>query len=96
MEQANQGFHELEPAVKDMDMDTMDTVAEEVSKDIKEKAKNALAVHLRSAMEDGNKEGIEQIKDARNKINSAKSVEELSNILGEFGYEDDEIKDILG
>ena len=96
IEQANQGFHELEPAVKDMDMDTMDTVAEEVSKDIKEKAKNALAVHLRSAMEDGNKEGIEQIKDARNKINSAKSVEELSNILGEFGYEDDEIKDILG
>jgi hypothetical protein len=96
IEQANQGFHELEPAVKDVDIDSMDMVAEEVSKDIKEKAKNALAVHLRSAMEDENKEGIEQIKDARNKINSAKSVEELSNILGEFGYKDDEIKDILG
>ena len=96
IEQANQSFHELEPAVKDIDIDATDIVAEEVNKDTKEKAKNALAVHLRSAMEDRNKEGIEQIKDARNKINSAKSVKELANILGEFGYEDNEISDILG
>ena len=31
IEQANQGFHELEPAVKDVDMDAMDMVAEEAS-----------------------------------------------------------------
>jgi hypothetical protein len=96
IEQANQGFHELEPAVNNIDMDTMNMVAEEVSTDEKEKAKNALAIHLRSAMEDGNKEGIEQIKDARSKINSAKSVKELASILGEFGYKDNEISDILG
>jgi len=96
IEQANQGFHEVEPAVKDMDMDTMDIVAEEISEDVKEKAKNALAIHLRSAMADKNQEHIDEIKNARDRINNAKSVQELANILGEFGYEDNEIKDILG
>ena len=96
IEQANQGFHELEPAVKDIDMDTMDMIAEEVNDDMKTKAKNALAIHLRSAMADKNQEHIDEIKNARDRINNAKSVQELANILGEFGYEDDEIEDILG
>ena len=94
IDQANQGYHELEPSVKDID--AMDMVTEEVSANKKTKAKNALAIHLRSAMEDGNKENIEQVKDARDRINSTKSVDELVNILGEFGYKDDEIEDILG
>ena len=94
IDQANQGFHELEPSVKDID--AMDMVTEEVSANKKIKAKNALAIHLRSAMEDGNKENIEQVKDARDRINNTKSVDELVNILGEFGYKDDEIEDILG
>jgi methyl-accepting chemotaxis protein len=94
IDQANQGYHELEPSVKDID--TMDMVTEEVSANKKTKAKNALAIHLRSAMEDGNKENIEQVKDARDRINNTKSVDELVNILGEFGYKDDEIEDILG
>ena len=47
-------------------------------------------------MEDGNKENIEQVKDARDRINNTKSVDELVNVLGEFGYKDDEIEDILG
>lgn len=96
IEQANQGFHELEPAVKDVDVDALDMVAEGVSDDLKTKAKNALAIHLRSAMADKNQDHIEEIKDARDRINNAKSVDELANILGEFGYEDDEIEDILG
>jgi hypothetical protein len=96
IEQANQGFHELEPAVKDIDMDAMDMIAEEVNDDMKTKAKNALAIHLRSAMADKNQEHIDEIKNARDRINNAKSIQELANILGEFGYEDDEIKDILG
>ena len=94
IDQANQGYHELKPSVKDID--AMDMVTEEVSANKKTKAKNALAIHLRSAMEDGNKENIEQVKDARDRINSTKSVDELVNILGEFGYKDDEIEDILG
>ena len=94
IDQANQGYHELEPSVKDID--AMDMVTEEVSANKKTKAKNALAIHLRSAMEDGNKENIEQVKDARDRINNTKSVDELVNILGEFGYKDDEIEDILG
>ena len=118
IDQENQGYHELEPSVKDID--AMDMVTEEVSANKKTKAKNALAIHLRSAMEDGNKENIEQVKDARDRINSTKSVDEydfisnnchvfsnasfnkqdhldeLVNILGEFGYKDDEIEDILG
>jgi len=94
IDQANQGYHELEPSVKDIN--TMDMVTEEVSANKKIKAKNALAIHLRSAMEDGNKENIEQVKDARDRINNTKSVDELVNILGEFGYKDDEIEDILG
>lgn len=96
IDQANQGFHELEPAVKDVDMDAMDMVAEGVSDDMKTKAKNALAVHLRSAMADKNQEHIDEIKNARDRINNAKSIDELANILGEFGYEDNEISDILG
>lgn len=98
IEQANQGFHELEPAVKDINTDTLDMVAEveEVNDDMKTKAKNALAIHLRSAMADKNQEHVEEIKDARDRINNAKSIDELANILGEFGYEDDEIQDILG
>ena len=94
IDQANQGYHELKPSVKDID--AMDMVTEEVSANKKTKAKNALAIHLRSAMEDGNKENIEQVKDARDRINNTKSVDELVNILGEFGYKDDEIEDILG
>ena len=94
IDQANQGFHELEPSVKDID--AMDMVTEEVSANKKTKAKNALTIHLRSAIEDGNKENIEQVKDARDRINNAKSVDKLVNILGEFGYKDDEIEDILG
>jgi hypothetical protein len=98
IEQANQGFHELEPAVKDVDIDTLDMVAETegVSDDMKTNAKNALAIHLRSAMADKNQDHIEEIKNAKDRINNAKSVDELANILGEFGYEDDEIEDILG
>jgi hypothetical protein len=96
IEQANQGFHEIEPAVKDIDVDALDMVAEGVSDDMKTKAKNALAIHLRSAMADKNQDHIEEIKDARDRINNAKSVDELANILGEFGYEDNEIEDILG
>jgi len=94
IDQANQGYHELKPSVKDIE--AMDMVTEEVSANKKIKAKNALAIHLRSAMEDGNKENIEQVKDARDRINNTKSVDELVNILGEFGYKDDEIEDILG
>jgi hypothetical protein len=74
----------------------MDMIAEEVNDDMKTKAKNALAIHLRSAMADKNQEHIDEIKNARDRINNAKSVQELANILGEFGYEDDEIEDILG
>jgi hypothetical protein len=95
------GKHDDNPKLKGGQKDLPDEVqakivAEEVSKSTKEKAKNALAIHLRSAIEDGNKEGIQQIKDTRNQINSATSVQELADILGEFGYADDEIEDILG
>ena len=96
--QANKGYHKLEPTVKDINVSTLDMVAETegVSDDMKTNAKNALAIHLRSAMADKNQDHIEEIKNAKDRINNAKSVDELANILGEFGYEDDEIEDILG
>jgi hypothetical protein len=71
-------------------------IAENVNENKKKKAKNALSTHLKAAIEDGNKEGVEEIKKAKTKIDNAKSVDELVNILDDFGFDSDEISKILG
>jgi len=67
-----------------------------VSQNKKEKARAALSLHLKSAKEEGDKEAEQEVLDARDKIMKASSLKDIANILDEFGYDSNEIEDILG
>ena len=66
-----------------------------LSSNKKKKAKSALSIHLQAAKSEKNKEGENEIKKAREQIMNAKSEDELISILDDFGYDKDEINNIL-
>lgn len=60
---------------------------------VKDKAKDALNMHLKFAEDDDEKEYIFSVM---SRIDKATKYQELVDILGNFGYNDDDIEEIIG
>lgn len=69
---------------------------ESLSTRSKSKAIKALADHLASAKEGGDSEEINSVLKAMNDIKVATDWTEVSEILGQFGFDNDEIAAAIG
>lgn len=76
--------------------DNNPTFSEGVTNSQKKKARAALSAHLADANWQNDDKAVKNINKQREKIMKATSYKVLVNILGDFGYRDEEIAKILG